>query len=163
MWLNRTTGSVLEGTATIMAGTVPVTSTPSQRITEQPGAPGHLLSAPPAYRGRAPGERAPILNQSLSLLTPIHRRGSRTNDESSTEEEEEVEASESFQSAQSLSRCTRKSRARGKLRRRMRRRKEHEVGPPDLFFNYTDVPLTEAMKQVLNFPTSYLSARMSIL
>ena len=164
VWLNRTAGSVLEGTATIMAETAPVTSTPSQRITEQPGAPGHLLSAPPAYRGRAPGERAPILNQSLSLLTPIHRRGSRTNYESSTEEEEEVEARESFQSAQSQSRSTRRSRARGKLRRRLRRRKEHEheERPPDLFLNYTDVPLTEAMKQVLNLGPNFVPDRTHV-
>ena len=45
VWLNRTTGSVLEGTATIMAETVPVASTPSQRSTEQPGAPGHLANS----------------------------------------------------------------------------------------------------------------------
>ena len=170
VWLNRTAGSRLEGTATILGETVPLTSTPSQRSAEQPGSPGHPLSAPPANRGRGPGEKAPIFNLSLSILTPDHRDNQRSSiDDSSREsqggvvETEEESSTETFLSAQSASgsrsQC-RRGRGRAKFRRNLRRKMQREKPrPPDLFFNYTNLQLTEAMKSVLNLGPNFVPDR----
>ena len=157
-WLNRTPGSTLEGTGTILAGSdPPVTSTPSQTRSGASRSPGH-----------PPTPLAPSFNSSLSFLS--HRNSSRTSGGgeetgSVSEEDSEESTAQTFASAQSSSTSvsvsrTRRSRGRTKYRRKRRQRIRREMTrPPDLFFNYTNIPLTEEMKKVLNLGPNFVPDR----
>ena len=114
-WLNRSARSILEGSATMMAGELgdPVTSTPVRRST-------------PAQT---------------------------TEDRSST----------SMGDDRDTGGGRRRSRGRAKFRRRARQKAQRlKPKQPDLFFNYTQIPLTDSMKQVLNLGPNFVPDRPKV-
>ena len=74
-------------------------------------------------------------------------------------------STETFLSAQSITRGsrTRRSRRRAKFRRKQRQKRQREKPkPPDLFFNYTNIQLTEEMKTVLNLGPNFVPDRSHV-
>lgn len=131
-WLNRSAGSLLEGTATILAGEVggngPITSTPARHSTSW-----HASNE----------SRVNIVNLEESEEDSIAATSSRDQGEGG--------------------RRKRRSRGRVRFRCKARQRAQREKPkPPDLFFNYTDIPLTESMKQVLNLGPNFVPDRPKV-
>ena len=134
VWLNRTARSQLEGTATILPGEVS-----SQNTSSPTRSSGPVTSTParpnPASASSSTASTSATLDATM----------------------------DSISSPAAGTRRTRRSRARHKYRRRAKRTAQREAqNQPDLFFNYTDIPLTQAMKKVLNLGPNFVPDRQHV-